>query len=156
MQVKSIAECSKGSILQYFRLSLSYHLSLKSFFVYFEWPLKKGFAVLAASSYTHMRFCVHVGTPLQLMFCFCFVSLSSTGSILSNTDLSDLSTVGSCDIFVYQMRHRVIWFARLAGSILFIKRVITCHWNGFWKCHAENVFKNVWVHTIWSVYGWIP
>ena len=25
-----------------------------------------------------------------------------------------------------------------------------------WKCHAENVFKNVLEHTIWSVYGWIP
>ena len=35
-------------------------------------------------------------------------SLSSTGSILSNTDLSDLSTVGTYDIFVYQMRHRVM------------------------------------------------
>ena len=32
MQVKSIAECSKGSILQYFRPSLSYHLSLRSLF----------------------------------------------------------------------------------------------------------------------------
>ena len=42
-------------------------------------------------------------------------------AFLSNTDLSDLSTVGTCDIFVYQMRHR------LADSILFIKRVITCH-----------------------------
>ena len=30
MQVKSIAECSKGSILQYFRSSLSYHLSPRS------------------------------------------------------------------------------------------------------------------------------
>ena len=30
MQVKSIAECSKGSILQYFQPSLSYHLSLRS------------------------------------------------------------------------------------------------------------------------------
>ena len=30
MQVKSIAECSNGSILQYFRHSLSYHLSLRS------------------------------------------------------------------------------------------------------------------------------
>ena len=29
MQVKIIAECSKGSILQYFRPSLSYHLSLR-------------------------------------------------------------------------------------------------------------------------------
>ena len=32
MQVKSLAECSKGSILQYFRPSLSYHLSLRSLF----------------------------------------------------------------------------------------------------------------------------
>ena len=35
-------------------------------------------------------------------------TLSSTGSILSNTNLSDLSTVGTCDIFVNQMRHRVM------------------------------------------------
>ena len=46
MQVKSIAECSKGSILQYFRLSLSYHLSLRYFFLFLsEWPLKTGFTV---------------------------------------------------------------------------------------------------------------
>ena len=32
MQVKSIAECSKGSILQYFRPSLSYHLPLRPLF----------------------------------------------------------------------------------------------------------------------------
>ena len=35
MQVKSIAECSKGSILPHFRPSLSYHLSLRSLFCYF-------------------------------------------------------------------------------------------------------------------------
>ena len=35
MQVKNIAECSKGSILQYFRPSLSYHLSLRSLFCLF-------------------------------------------------------------------------------------------------------------------------
>ena len=35
MQVKSIAECSKGSILQYFLPSLSYHLSLRSLFCLF-------------------------------------------------------------------------------------------------------------------------
>ena len=32
MQVITIAECSKGSILQYFRPSLSYHFSLRSLF----------------------------------------------------------------------------------------------------------------------------
>ena len=35
MQVKSIAECSNGSILQYFRPSLSYLLSLRSLFCLF-------------------------------------------------------------------------------------------------------------------------
>ena len=34
------------------------------------------------------------------------LALSSTGSILSNTDLSDLSTVGTCDIFVAVGRGR--------------------------------------------------
>ena len=35
MQVKSIAECSKGSILQYFPPSWSYYLSLRSLFCLF-------------------------------------------------------------------------------------------------------------------------
>ena len=35
MQVKSIEECSKRSILQYFRPALSYHLSLRSLFCLF-------------------------------------------------------------------------------------------------------------------------
>ena len=39
MQVKSIVECSKGSIGQYFRPSLNYHLSLRPLFCLFsEWP----------------------------------------------------------------------------------------------------------------------
>ena len=35
MQVKNIAKCSNGSILQYFRPSLSYNLSLRSLFCLF-------------------------------------------------------------------------------------------------------------------------
>ena len=35
MQVKSIVECSKGSILQYFRPSLSYQVSLRALFCLF-------------------------------------------------------------------------------------------------------------------------
>ena len=46
MQVKSIAECSKESILQYFRPSFSYHLSLRAFLSIFEWSLKSGFTVI--------------------------------------------------------------------------------------------------------------
>ena len=44
MQVKSIAECSKGSILQYFQPSLSYHLPLRSLLIsIFEWLFYTGF-----------------------------------------------------------------------------------------------------------------
>ena len=35
MQVKNIAECSIGSILQYFRPTLSYHLLLRFLFCQF-------------------------------------------------------------------------------------------------------------------------
>ena len=41
IQVKSIAECSPRSILQYFRPSLSYHLFLRPlFYPFIKWPLK--------------------------------------------------------------------------------------------------------------------
>ena len=47
MQVKSIAECSKGSILQYFRPSLSYHILFNPFDLsVFKGPLKTGFTVV--------------------------------------------------------------------------------------------------------------
>ena len=51
MQVKCIAECSKGSILQYFCAILSTYIELtflfKTFVLsIFEWPLKTGFTVL--------------------------------------------------------------------------------------------------------------
>ena len=52
MHVNSIAECSKGSILQYFRPSLSYHLSLRSFFLsIFEQLFYTGFTVFLILSF---------------------------------------------------------------------------------------------------------
>ena len=63
MQVKSIAECSKGSILQYFRPSLSYHLSLGAFLSIFEWPLKTGFTVYPNPCYKVNEMC-YKGTVL--------------------------------------------------------------------------------------------
>ena len=47
MQVKSIAECSPWSILQYFGPSLSHLLSIRFLFCLsiFEWPPKTGFTV---------------------------------------------------------------------------------------------------------------
>ena len=54
MQVKNIAECSKGSILQYFCPSLSYHLPLRSLFCLFERPFNTGFTVaLLCSAFRH-------------------------------------------------------------------------------------------------------
>ena len=53
MQVKSIAECSKGSILQYFQPSLSYNLSLRSLFCLF-----------LSSRYTQVLLYVQVSCPL--------------------------------------------------------------------------------------------
>ena len=51
MQVKSIAECSKGSILQYFRPSLSYHFSLSIF----VWPFYTGFTVTSSMDIGPLR-----------------------------------------------------------------------------------------------------
>ena len=56
MQVKSIAECSKGSILQSFWPSLCYHLLLRPLFcLFFEWLLKTCFTVL--TTYMYFLFC---------------------------------------------------------------------------------------------------
>ena len=57
---------------------------------------------------SHTSLLLAIGSPTDSLQFALSLSLSSTGSILSNTDLSDLSTVGTCDIFVYQMRHRVM------------------------------------------------
>ena len=55
MQVKSIAKCYKGSILQYFRPALSNHMALRPFVLsIFGWPLKTGFTVVVKCfSITH-------------------------------------------------------------------------------------------------------
>ena len=47
MEVESIAECSKGSILQYFWPAICDNWYWKTIFgVIFEWPLKTGFTVV--------------------------------------------------------------------------------------------------------------
>ena len=61
MQVESIAECSKRGILQYFRPSLSYRLSLRSLFClfFFEWPFNTGFTV-------YLKVSVHTWSTVDL------------------------------------------------------------------------------------------
>ena len=75
MQVKSIAECSKGSILQYFWPSLSYTLSLRSVFIFVY--LETGFTVTKKSLYLLrqvVRTCVFTYTndPAITMHRHCF------------------------------------------------------------------------------------
>ena len=58
MQVKSIAECPKGSILQYFRPALSYHLSLRSLFCLLFYT---GFPVFLSHTFVvhkHLELCL--------------------------------------------------------------------------------------------------
>ena len=55
MQVKSIAECSKGSILQYFWTSLSYHLSSTSLFCLFL----SGYTQVLLYNFIKMKEAIH-------------------------------------------------------------------------------------------------
>ena len=56
----SIAACSKGSILQYFRPSLSYHLSFRSLFCLLATtPLKTGFTVPVIFSFSRQVPFIH-------------------------------------------------------------------------------------------------
>ena len=89
MQVKSIAECSKGTILQYFRPSLSYHLSLRSLFLsIFEWPftqvllylLTNSLWIVAIKIYT----CAHFNQSLMKCKLICVYLYTSGKDTLSN------------------------------------------------------------------------
>ena len=61
----------------------------------------------------------------------------------------------------------VVWFARLADSILFIRRVITCNWNGsmkmpcgecFQKCFSAYNIISLWLNTVIPIIVmiWLP
>ena len=60
-----------------------------------------------------------------------YMHIVSAGKYFLNTNLSDLSNVGTCDIFVYPMRHQIMWSTRLVNSKLLSICVITRHWNNF-------------------------
>ena len=57
----------------------------------------------------------------------CGQSLSHEREHFSNTDLSDLRIVGTCDILVYGMRHQIMGSARLVDSNLLSMCVIMRH-----------------------------
>ena len=56
MQVKNIAECSKGSILQYFSTFIKLPFSIKTIILsIFKWPLKTGFTVIDNMDLHYLR-----------------------------------------------------------------------------------------------------
>ena len=105
MHVKSIAE---WNILQYFRPSLSYHLSLRPFLSIFELPLKTGFIVLIVCTKASFKtlptgsFCVFLvflwGRLLffllfiQVIFFFCFMLSADFFSISTFQTISFRNT----------------------------------------------------------------
>ena len=96
-----------------------------------------------------------------------FMPLSSTRSILSNTDLSDLSTVGTCDIFVYQMRQRVMWFANwliqhcLSSVSSRVTETVSMKMpcgECFQKCFSAYNIISLWLNTVIPIIVliWLP
>ena len=78
MQVKSIAECSPWSILQYSRPPLSYHFPLRPWFCRFlKWPLKTGFIV--SIQYDEHLCKIMLNLDQWLRFCLKVYSIFSSG-----------------------------------------------------------------------------
>ena len=80
MPVKSIAECSKGSILQYFRPSLIHYSSLRSLFcLFFSGLFYTGFRVCLVfyqdSVFNMRKTAIHVKRPTVSLKIGCYVLL---------------------------------------------------------------------------------
>ena len=94
-------------------------------------------------------------------------SLSSTGNILSNTDLSDLSTVGTCDIFVIKCVTEscdspdwLIQYCLSSASSRVTEMVsmkMPCG-ECFQKCFSANNMISLWLNTIIPIIVmiWLP
>ena len=85
MQVKSIAECSNGSILRYFRPSLSYHMSLRPLFLQQLQCLdvflhkKPCRTLLTAMFFTIKTPCINQALHVLLMHGFCILHIRILG-----------------------------------------------------------------------------
>ena len=84
MQVIRIAECSKGSILQYFRPSIGYQLSLRPFILFiFEWPFYLSFTVFRLTHGT-MKNRHRTRTPTQLQELYTIKTTNSNWQWINN------------------------------------------------------------------------
>ena len=86
MQVISIAECSKGNILQYFRPSISYQLSLRPFILFiFELSFYLGFTVFRLTHDT-MKNRHRTRTPTQQQEHYTIKTTSSNKQWINNNN----------------------------------------------------------------------
>ena len=79
MQVKSIAECSKGSILQYFRSFIKLPFVIMIFVLsIFEWPLKTGFVEIFFSYFSTIKSTQRTASLKQLFWAPTILSIKQT------------------------------------------------------------------------------
>ena len=136
MQVKSIVECSKRSILQYFWPSLSYHLSLRFLFCLFEWLFYTGFTVLKSHELAHnvhvfFRWQNHFVPKIQMTIsgrqivetslCLCCISVLSMSSLHISS-----STCLWVSHFVTRLDRPLDMSAELKIIFLWLKQNVQC------------------------------
>ena len=100
MQVKSIAECSKGGILQYFWPSISYHLSFRSllFFVFLSGCFTQFYCILLFTFSSSYQVQGTLMTNMRIINCQSLLrqGIWSFTSTISITD-ARLTTPRNCD-----------------------------------------------------------
>ena len=130
MQVKSIAECSKGSILQYFQPSISYHLSLRSLFCLF-----------LSGRFTHVFLYVPKSHVLAHLvqhkkngtYCIGVMCIFIHRNLIYNTPhyITDLDIAGSCcgyqifDHGILKRNYRKMTYTIISLQWIFRKHIVT-------------------------------
>ena len=136
---------------------------------FYQYPIPVILKTLATTSYALLIYYVlHVVSPRinEAKYCI-FSPLSSTGSILSNTDLSDLSTVGTCDILVTKCVTEscdspdwLIQYCLSSASSRVTETVsmkMPCR-ECFQKCFSANNMISLWLNTVIPIIVmiWLP
>ena len=122
MLVKSIAECSKGSILQYVRPSFSYNLSLTFVLSIFEWPFYTGFTAFKQVWYTAIQWDYRSNY------------WSEQASTLTPQPRGLISVIVML-LCAYQY---------VINNTISMRNVNWLHWNG-WQCKAHSQCQNDWL-----------
>ena len=125
MQVKNIAECSKGSILLYFRPSLSYHLSLRIF----EWPFPQVLLYLLDLAY---MFYILVRAVIEQC------TLNTSGNVVLTCDEDEVIYAPEFSVAGHTRHNPSCNFGRYpcgGHTIMSLVQRNSCFWNN--DCHVS-------------------